>query len=101
MTRFAFPDTHGDLLGAHISTKGGLHTVFERAAEIGASALALFAKNSNCADVHVERVDSPLVVVAIAKLVPRGKNVAGVETDADPSFVVDERNDPPEPSAFS
>jgi deoxyribonuclease-4 len=47
MTRFTFPDTHGDLLGAHISTKGGLHTVFERAAEIDASAIALFAKNSN------------------------------------------------------
>jgi deoxyribonuclease-4 len=47
MSRFAFPDTHGDLLGAHISTKGGLHNVFERAAEIGASAIALFAKNSN------------------------------------------------------
>ena len=36
-----------DLLGAHISTKGGLHTVFERAAAIGANAIALFAKNSN------------------------------------------------------
>jgi deoxyribonuclease-4 len=47
MTRFTFPDIHDDLLGAHISTKGGLHTVFERAAEINASALALFAKNSN------------------------------------------------------
>jgi deoxyribonuclease IV len=47
MSRFAFPDTHGDLLGAHISTKGGLHTVFDRAAEISASAIALFAKNSN------------------------------------------------------
>jgi deoxyribonuclease-4 len=47
MTRFAFPDSHGDLLGAHISTKGGLHTVFDRATEINASAIALFAKNSN------------------------------------------------------
>ena len=47
MSRFRFPDSHGDLLGAHISTKGGLHTVFDRAAEISASALALFAKNSN------------------------------------------------------
>src|SRR5258708_2986499 len=47
MSRFAFPDTHGDLLGAHISTKGGLHTVFEGAGEINASAIALFAKNSN------------------------------------------------------
>ncbi len=47
MSRFAFPDTHGDLLGAHISTKGGLHTAFDRAAEINASAIALFAKNSN------------------------------------------------------
>ncbi len=47
MTRFTFPDSPGDLLGAHISTKGGLHTVFERAAAIDASAIALFAKNSN------------------------------------------------------
>jgi deoxyribonuclease-4 len=47
MPRFAFPDAVGDLLGAHISTKGGLHTVFDRASEINASALALFAKNSN------------------------------------------------------
>jgi deoxyribonuclease-4 len=45
--RFRFPKAKGDLIGAHISTKGGLHTVFERAAAIDASALALFAKNSN------------------------------------------------------
>jgi deoxyribonuclease IV len=47
MSRFTFPDAPGDLIGAHISTKGGLHTVFERAAAIEASAMALFAKNSN------------------------------------------------------
>jgi deoxyribonuclease-4 len=47
MSRFAFPDAPGDLIGAHISTKGGLHTVFERAAAIDATAIALFAKNSN------------------------------------------------------
>jgi len=47
MTRFAFPDAPGDLLGAHISTQGGLHTVFERASAIKATALAMFAKNSN------------------------------------------------------
>lgn len=47
MSRFAFPDAPGDLLGAHLSTRGGLHTVFERAAAIDASAAALFAKNSN------------------------------------------------------
>lgn len=47
MTRFSFPDAPGDLLGAHISTQGGLHTVFERAAAIKATALAMFAKNSN------------------------------------------------------
>ena len=47
MTRFTFPDAPGDLLGAHISTQGGLHTVFERAKAIKASALAMFAKNSN------------------------------------------------------
>jgi deoxyribonuclease-4 len=42
-----FSPKHGDLIGAHLSTKGGLHTVFDRAAEINASAVALFAKNSN------------------------------------------------------
>ena len=42
-----FPRTKGDLIGAHISTRGGLHTVFERAAAIEARAIALFAKNSN------------------------------------------------------
>jgi len=47
VSRFSFPDAPGDLIGAHISTKGGLHTVFERASIIDASALALFAKNSN------------------------------------------------------
>src|SRR5258708_15412245 len=47
MSRFTFPDTGGNLLGAHISRKGGLHTVFDRAAAINASSLALFARNSN------------------------------------------------------
>jgi len=47
MPDFSFGAEHGDLIGAHISTKGGLHTVFERASIINASAIALFAKNSN------------------------------------------------------
>ncbi len=47
MSRFSFPDAPGDLIGAHLSTKGGLHTVFERAAATGASAVALFAKNAS------------------------------------------------------
>lgn len=47
MSRFSFPDAPGDLIGAHLSTRGGLHTVFERAAAINASALAMFAKNGN------------------------------------------------------
>jgi deoxyribonuclease IV len=47
MSRFRFPDAPGDLIGAHLSTKGGLHTVFERATAIDASAVALFAKNGN------------------------------------------------------
>src|SRR5262249_34552255 len=47
MTRFQFPDAHGDLLGAHISTKGGLPNAFDRAAAIDASAMAIWAKNSN------------------------------------------------------
>jgi deoxyribonuclease-4 len=45
--RFHFPKSAGDLIGAHISTKGGVHTVFERAAAINATAVAMFAKNSN------------------------------------------------------
>ena len=44
--RFQFPKSSGDLIGAHLSTKGGLPTVWERAAAINASAVALFAKNS-------------------------------------------------------
>jgi deoxyribonuclease IV len=47
MPRFRFHEKHGDLIGAHISAKGGLHTVFERASTIDASAIGLFAKNSN------------------------------------------------------
>ena len=47
MPRFRFHEKHGDLIGAHISTQGGLHTVFDRASAINASAIALFAKNSN------------------------------------------------------
>jgi deoxyribonuclease-4 len=45
--RFHFPKSAGDLIGAHISTRGGVHTVFERASAIQASAIAMFAKNSN------------------------------------------------------
>ena len=45
--RFHFPKSSGDLIGAHLSTKGGLPTVWDRAAAINASAVALFAKNSN------------------------------------------------------
>lgn len=44
--RFQYPGNSGDLIGAHLSTKGGLPTVWERAAAINASAVALFAKNS-------------------------------------------------------
>lgn len=46
-SRFHFPDEHGDLIGAHLSTKGGLATIFDRGREIAASAAALFAKNGN------------------------------------------------------
>jgi deoxyribonuclease-4 len=47
MSRFRFSPEHGDLIGAHMSTKGGLHTAFDRAVEVDARAIALFAKNSN------------------------------------------------------
>jgi deoxyribonuclease-4 len=75
MSRFAFPDAPGDLIGAHISTKGGLQTIFERAAAIEASAAALFAKNSNqwkgkeltddeCASFNAQRTVAPLLTHA-------------------------------------
>ncbi|HKR65347.1 MAG TPA: deoxyribonuclease IV [Thermoanaerobaculia bacterium] len=72
MSRFAFPDAPGDLIGAHLSTKGGLHTIFERATAIEASAAALFAKNGNqwkgkeltdelCSTFHAQRNVQPLL----------------------------------------
>jgi deoxyribonuclease IV len=75
MSRFAFPDAPGDLIGAHLSTKGGLHTIFERASAIDASAAALFAKNGNqwkgktltdddCAAFHAQRIIRPLLTHA-------------------------------------
>lgn len=75
MSRFTFPDAPGDLIGAHLSTKGGLHTIFERASAIGASAGALFAKNSNrwkgktltgedCATFAAQRGVTPLLTHA-------------------------------------
>jgi deoxyribonuclease-4 len=75
MSRFSFPDAPGDLIGAHISTKGGLHTVFERAGAIDATAVALFAKNSNqwkgkeltdddCAAFTAQRTVRPLLTHA-------------------------------------
>src|SRR5438876_11209909 len=47
MSRFRYSEKHGDLIGAHLSTKGGLHTAFDRAAELNVAAVAIFAKNSN------------------------------------------------------
>ncbi len=75
MSRFAFPDAPGDLIGAHISTKGGLHTVFDRAGAIDASAIAMFAKNSNqwkgkeltdgdCATFNEQRTIRPILTHA-------------------------------------
>jgi len=37
---------HHLLLGAHVSVSGGLHKAFERAAEIGCSAMQIFTKNN-------------------------------------------------------
>jgi deoxyribonuclease-4 len=45
--RFSFPDAPAGRLGAHMSTKGGLATMFGRATAIGATALAMFTKNSS------------------------------------------------------
>jgi deoxyribonuclease-4 len=73
--RFSFPNAPGDLIGAHISTQGGLATIFERAAAIDASAVALWAKNSNqwkgkvltdedCAAFTAQRTVEPLLTHA-------------------------------------
>ena len=75
MSRFTFPDAPGDLIGAHLSTRGGLHTIFERASAIDASAAALFAKNGNqwkgktltdedCATFAAQRNVTPLLTHA-------------------------------------
>src|SRR3954451_4649400 len=44
-------------------------------------------------DMRFERIDRPLVFVAIADLVSRGEDVARIETDADAPLVIDERDD--------
>lgn len=73
--RFSFPDAPGDLIGAQVSTQGGLTTIFERAAAIDASAVALWAKNGNqwkgkvltdedCAAFAAQRTVQPLLTHA-------------------------------------
>ena len=73
--RFSFPDAPGDLIGAHLSTQGGLPTVFARAAAINACAVALFAKNGSqwkgkeltdddCATFAAQRTVQPLLTHA-------------------------------------
>ena len=47
MSRFKYTESAGDLIGAHLSTRGGLHTAFERASIVGATAMAVFAKNAS------------------------------------------------------
>lgn len=75
MSRFTFPHAPGDLIGAHLSTRGGLPTIFERASAINASAIALFAKNGNqwkgkeltdedCATFAAQRTVQPLLTHA-------------------------------------
>ena len=75
MSRFSFPDAPGDLLGAQVSTQGGLTTIFERADVIDASAVALWAKNGNqwkgkvltdedCAAFAAQRTVQPLLTHA-------------------------------------
>jgi deoxyribonuclease IV len=87
MSRFTFPHAPGDLIGAHISTQGGLHTIFERASAIGATAAALFAKNGNqwqgktltdehCATFASQRNVAPLLTHASYLI-----NLAGTNED--------------------
>ncbi|HEY0593735.1 MAG TPA: deoxyribonuclease IV [Thermoanaerobaculia bacterium] len=82
MTRFQFPDAPGDLIGAHLSTKGGVCTIFERARRVDARAIALFSKNASqwkakpledeiCADFKRLRAElgNPPVIVHAAYLI--------------------------------
>jgi deoxyribonuclease IV len=73
--RFTFPDAPGDLLGAQVSTQGGLTTIFKRAAAIDASAVALWAKSGvqwqgkvltdeDCAAFAAQRTVQPLLTHA-------------------------------------
>ncbi len=39
--------THNALLGAHMSTEGGVHTAFERGTRIGCTTMQVFVKNNN------------------------------------------------------
>ena len=74
-SRFSFPNAPGDLLGAQISTQGGLTKIFERAAAIDASAVALWAKSGvqwkgkaltdeDCAAFTAQRTVQPLLTHA-------------------------------------
>jgi deoxyribonuclease IV len=47
MARLDFTSATGDFLGAHVSTKGGISSAFNRARAISASAMAIFTKNAN------------------------------------------------------
>jgi deoxyribonuclease-4 len=87
VSRFNFPDAPGDLIGAHLSTRGGLPTIFERASAIDASAAALFAKNGNqwqgktltdehCAMFAAQRSVAPLLTHASYLI-----NLAGTNED--------------------
>jgi deoxyribonuclease-4 len=73
--RFSFPDAPGDLIGAHISTQGGVASIFDRATAIDAAAAALFAKNAaqwkgkeltddDCAAFTAKRTVQPLLTHA-------------------------------------
>ncbi|HEY1013794.1 MAG TPA: deoxyribonuclease IV [Herpetosiphonaceae bacterium] len=47
-------------LGAHVSTSGGLHTIFERAATAGCNTIQLFSKSQrqwNCKDLTAQELD--------------------------------------------
>jgi deoxyribonuclease-4 len=82
VNRFCYPDATGDLIGAHLSTKGGVCTIFERAKRVDAKAIALFSKNASqwkakpleaevCADFQRLRAElgNPPILVHAAYLI--------------------------------
>lgn len=82
LDRFRFGEEHGDLLGAHVSTRGGLLTAFDRGDAIEASAIALFTKNNS------QWAAKPLTVDDCAAFTERRSRSRNVPVVAHASYLI-------------